>query len=152
MPEHKPRVVLLVEDNDDDAQRIQRMLRGGPRRYDVTRVSSGAEALSLLSDESRHFDCVLLDYHLPDVEGLEFLRWMRGRPFAVSVLTGRDDDEVAARMLEAGAEEYLLKDGLAAHSLTRSIENVIEKSEIRRQLEAQRAAAEMRSHRPHLTR
>src|SRR3569833_2873129 len=141
MREAKPRAVLLVEDNEDDALRIQRMLRAGPRRYDITQVSSGEEALSLLADDDRHFDCVLLDYHLPDVVGIEFLRSMRGKPIAVSELTGRDGDEVAARKLAAGAEDYLLKDGLTAHSLTRSIENVIEKSKIRRQLESQRAAA-----------
>ncbi|HEY4132923.1 MAG TPA: response regulator [Gemmatimonadaceae bacterium] len=152
MRDQKARVVLLVEDNEDDAQRIQRILRNGPRRYDVTWVTSGEQALSLIHDEERRFDCVLLDYNLPDLDGLEFLRSVRGMPLAVTVLTGRDDDELAAQMLEAGAEDYLLKDGLTAHALTRSIENVIEKSEIRRQMEAQRAAAELRSHRLELTR
>jgi signal transduction histidine kinase len=152
MREQKARAVLLVEDNEDDQLRIQRMLRSGTRRYDITTVSTGDEALQLLRDRDRRFDCVLLDYNLPDVDGLEFLRALRGTPVAVTVLTGRDDDELAARMLEAGAEDYLLKDGLTAHALTRSIENVIEKSEIRRQVEAQRAAAELRSHRLELTR
>jgi signal transduction histidine kinase len=152
MREQKARAVLLVEDNEDDAQRIQRMLRGGTRRYDITWVSTAEDALAQLRDDDRRFDCVLLDYNLPDLVGIEFLRALRGTPVAVSVLTGRDDDEVAARMLEAGAEDYLLKDGLTTHSLTRSIENVIEKSEIRRQLESQRAAAELRSHRLELTR
>ena len=152
MREQRPRTVLLVEDNEDDALRIQRMLRGGGRRYDITSATSGEQALALLRDDDRRFDCVLLDYNLPDADGLQFLRSIRDTPVAVTVLTGRDDDEVAARMLEAGAEDYLLKDGLTAHALTRSIENVIEKSEIRRQLEAQRAAAELRSHRLELTR
>jgi signal transduction histidine kinase len=152
MREQKARAVLLVEDNEDDQLRIQRMLRSGIRRYDITTVSTGEEALRFLRDRDRRFDCVLLDYNLPDIDGLEFLRSLRGTAVAVTVLTGRDDDELAARMLEAGAEDYLLKDGLTAHALTRSIENVIEKSEIRRQLEAQRAAAELRSHRLELTR
>jgi signal transduction histidine kinase len=154
MADTKARAILLVEDNPDDVRRIRRMLRESGRRYDVTEAADGQAALALLADPARHFDCVLLDYHLPDTDGITLLREMQrvARTVAMSVLTGRDDDEIAARMLEAGAEDYLLKDGLTAHALTRSIENVIEKAEIRRQLEAQRSAAEMRSRRLELTR
>jgi signal transduction histidine kinase len=149
--EAKPRVVLLVEDDDDDRGRILRMLRGAARRYEIVECTTGAEGLSALNGE-RSFDCVILDYHLPDMDGLTFLRKARHTLVAATVLTGKDDDEVAAQMLEAGAEDYLLKDGLSAHGLTRSIENVIEKFEIRRQLEKQRSAAELRNKRLELTR
>lgn len=149
--ESQVRSILLVEDDEDDAKRIHRMLREGRRRYDIVNCDTGEAALQLIR-EPRHFDCVLLDYHLPDMDGLAFMRALRGTPVAVSVLTGNDDDDLAAQMIEAGAEDYLLKDGIIAHALTRSIENVIEKFEIRRQLEAQRAAAELRNHRLELTR
>src|SRR5262245_30418822 len=125
MREQKARAILLVEDNEDDRLRIQRLLRGGARRYDIASATNGHDALELLHDAERRFDCVLLDYHLPDLDGLEFFRSLRDVAVAVTVLTGRDDDELAARILEAGAEDYLLKDGLTAHALTRSIENVI---------------------------
>jgi signal transduction histidine kinase len=148
----RPRTILLVEDDEDDCKRILRMLRGGTRRYDVRQCMTGEEALAVLhGDSGASIDCVLLDYHLPDMDGLGFMRALRGA-FAVSVLTGSEDDEVAAQMIELGAEDYVLKDGLTAHALMRSIENVIEKFEIRRQLEAQRAAAELRNRRLELTR
>ncbi len=150
--ETETRSILLVEDNEDDCQRILRMLRGGPRRYHVRHCMTGEEAIAVLhGDEGESIDCVLLDYHLPDMDGIGFMRALRGS-FAVSVLTGRDDDKAAAQMIELGAEDFVLKDGLTAHALTRSIENVIEKFEIRRQLEASRAAAELRNRRLELTR
>jgi signal transduction histidine kinase len=150
--ELKARSILLIEDNSDDCARITRMLRAGKRRYQLTECHTGEEALALLRSGDRAFDCVLLDYHLPDMDGRAFMRELSGTPVPVSVLTGNDDDEAAARMLEAGAEDYLLKDGLTAHSLMRSIENVIEKFEIRRQLQAQKAAVELRNRRLELTR
>jgi signal transduction histidine kinase len=148
----RARRVLLVEDDYDECKRFSRMLRGADRRYDVVECSSGGEAVRLIRDGDRPFDCVLLDYNLPDMDGLEILRMLGRSSVAVSVLTGRDDDALAAKMLDAGAEDYLLKEGMTAHALMRSIENVIEKHEIRLQLEQQRAAAELRSRRLELTR
>jgi adenylate cyclase len=79
---------------------------------------------------------------------LQQVREPTGRmPVAVSVLTGHDDDDAAARMIELGAEDYLLKDEVTTHGLVRSIENVIERFEIRRQLETQRAAVDLRNER-----
>src|SRR5689334_8909559 len=75
--ESTARRVLLVEDNPDDRLRIQRMVRGHRRDYRIEQCTSGEEALSLLARDSA-FDCVILDYRLPDMDGLEFLRRLRG--------------------------------------------------------------------------
>ena len=145
------RAILFVEDNPDDRTRIHRMLRGQRRDYQVVDCGTGAEALERIRKEPHRFDCVLLDQFLPDMTGEQVLQTLRassGRiPVAVSVLTGHDDDAAAARALELGAEDYLLKDEVTTHALTRSIENVIERFEIRRQLESQRAAVDLRNER-----
>jgi signal transduction histidine kinase len=144
------RSILLVEDNADDRGRVHRLLRGHRREYHVVDCATGEDALALLGTGT-HFDCVLLDHYLPDMDGNELLRRLRaatGRlPAAVSMLTGHDDDAAAARALELGAEDFLLKDALTPHALVRSIENVKEKFEIRQQLEGQRAAVELRNQR-----
>lgn len=143
------RRILLVEDNPDDRARIKRMLRGHRREYVIVQCESGEEALAKLSAEGP-FDCVLLDYRLPDMDGTEFLRRLRSGaalPVAVCMITGHEDDEVAAEVLELGAEDYLLKDAVTPYALMRAIENVVEKFEIRRQMETQRAALDVRNER-----
>ena len=152
MPQHADtRSILLVEDNPDDRSRIHRMLRGRRRQYQILDCSSGAEAVELIQRRETRFDCVLLDQYLPDMNGDEVLRRLRAAterlPVAVLLLTGHDDDDIAALALELGAEDYLLKDEVTPHALVRSIENVVEKFEIRRQLDAQWVAVELRNER-----
>jgi signal transduction histidine kinase len=145
------RRILLVEDNVDDRKRVQRMLRGQQRRYDIVECGSGAEAIEILRGGEQQFDCIILDQYLSDMEGVEVLSRLKapnGRvPYAVTMLTGHESEPGAAYALELGAEDYLLKDEVTAHGLVRSIENVIEKFDIRRELEEQRAAIELRNDR-----
>ena len=85
------------------------------------------EALRLLSEA--HFDVVLLDLGLPDSQGLDTLRRLRDRnpKVAVVVLTGRDDEELALRALQEGAEDYLVKGEADAGQLRRSIRYAVER-------------------------
>ena len=151
MTEAETRSILLVDDNADDRARVHRLLRGHRRTYEIVDCASGAEALAILKKGETHFDCALLDQYLSDMEGVEVLNRLRGSrgqvPLPVTMLTGHGNDAAAAYALELGAEDYLLKDEVTAHGLARSIENVIEKFEIRRELESQRAAIELRNDR-----
>ena len=143
------RYILLVEDNPDDRMRVHRMLRDSRRNYEITDCTTGAETLEHIRTTGEHIDCVVLDHMLPDMDGEELLRALvkeHGRiPVPVTLLTGHEDDEQAAAAIALGAEDYLLKDSITPHSLTRSIENVIDKFEIRRQLEVQRATMVLRN-------
>ena len=145
------RTLLLVEDSDDDRALVRKLLGQSPRPYKITECASGEEAVALLAKGAR-FDCVLIDCRLPDLDGVALLRRIRsdlaiGPPLAAAMLTGGDDDRIAIEALSAGAEDFLLKDSLTAKGLARSIENVIEKADIRLQLERERAAAELRNQR-----
>ena len=127
---------------------MRRLLRDQRRRYTVLEAETGEAGLALC--RSAKPDCVLLDFHLPDMTGDEFLAAMRregGPSLPVAVLTGDDDDDRAAQVLHHGAQDYLVKDGITRHGLVRAIENAIEKFQIRRELEEHRAAAELRNHR-----
>jgi signal transduction histidine kinase len=143
------RRILLVEDNVDDRGFIHRMLHGRRRAYRITDCVSGADAIARLREHAEDFDCVLLDYHLADRDAISVmnaLRTPRGLlPLPISLLTGWDDDSIAASVLEHGAEDFLLKDALTANALVRSIENAIERFDIRCQLDAEREAVEVRN-------
>src|SRR5580704_5682660 len=71
-------------------------------------------------------DCLLLDYKLPDMTGVEFLRRLGQRAcsesaqpadlpgFAVVMLTGVGNEQVAAEAMRAGAQDYLVKDRITS--------------------------------------
>jgi DNA-binding response OmpR family regulator len=99
--------LLLVEDDDSlAAGLVQALARAG---YEVTRAERGDEALRLSGTAA--FDACILDLGLPDRDGIEVLRQLRGRAVAtpVLILTARDalDDRILG--LDAGADDYLVK-------------------------------------------
>ena len=99
--------VLLVEDNLSLAQGLRDALRR--EGMAVNHVGNGRDALNTISDDPP--DIVILDLGLPDRDGLEVLRRLRGRGdrLPVLLLTARDtvDDKVAG--LDSGADDYLAK-------------------------------------------
>jgi signal transduction histidine kinase len=148
------RRVLLVDDNAGDRTMVRRLLRDqrqdANRSYELIEVITGAEGLARC--RAKRFDCVLLDFHLSDMNGREFIDALRknereGAPVPILILTGHDDDDNAADVFRRGVEDYLVKDSLTSTSLVRAIENSIERFHVRRQLEEQRAAVELRNQR-----
>jgi PAS domain S-box-containing protein len=101
--------VLLVDDNDVNRRVQSRMLeRLG---YRAVSVPSGAGALDLLEDEP--FDIILLDYRMPDMDGIETCRRIRqlenGRNVPILALTGNASEEDYERFREAGMNDRLVK-------------------------------------------
>jgi PAS domain S-box-containing protein len=143
--------VLLVEDNPSDALVIRTLLTSGEQtRTLVAHAGTRQEALDLLADAA--FDIILLDLFLPDARNLEALEGVRrhspGVP--VVVLTARDDEEVAAQAVRAGAQDYLCKGRIDADALLRSLRHAIERHRLLSRLEValtRRDAAEEALHR-----
>ena len=103
--------VLLIEDNADTARLITRALHEAVESFEVTSVQSSRAGLEHLA---RHgADCVLLDYRLPDAEGLESLRHIRQRhpDVPVVLITGAGSEEVAVEAMKLGATDYVVKHG-----------------------------------------
>lgn len=98
--------VLLVEDEENLASLVQAYLeREG---YSVVAVGTGAEALSAL--ERQPVRLVVLDLTLPDMDGLEVCRQIRGRSSVpVVMLTARDDEVDRLAGLDVGADDYIGK-------------------------------------------
>ncbi len=99
--------VLLVEDDRMIAQGLQTALRQDG--YAVDGVSDGRSAAEAL--RTSRFDLVLLDLGLPQRDGIEVLRELRGRgdPTPVIIVTARDDVQNRMAGLDAGADDYIIK-------------------------------------------
>jgi DNA-binding NarL/FixJ family response regulator len=111
--------ILLVEDDPVDAKLALELLREGIPGCSVIHVDSVGSAARTLGVEA--FDVVLLDLRLPDGSGIEALNRVRQASGAapIVVLTSLVDDELAAEMVSAGAEDYLVKGRLGPESLAR---------------------------------
>lgn len=117
--------VLLVEDNDDDALLIRESL--SETSLEIERAERLSTALAQLTRGK--FDAVLLDLSLPDAWGLDTVRRLRREVAAVPIviLTGLNDEEIAMRAVEEGAQDYLFKGQADGHLLARSLRYAIQR-------------------------
>ncbi|WP_158623258.1 ATP-binding protein [Corallococcus sp. CA053C] len=113
----RPRI-LLADDNADMRDYVRRLLE---RRYQVTAVPNGAEALRS-ARESRP-DLVLSDVMMPVMDGIELVQQLRAdeslRTLPVILLSARAGEEATASGLELGADDYLTKPFAARELLAR---------------------------------
>jgi carbon storage regulator CsrA len=115
-PTRQPRI-LIVDDNADDRQFVRRLLRRGTADdYLFTESELGEEGLQRCQENIP--DCVVLDYRLPDLDGLEFLGMLRRnqawRNIPVIMITGEGNETVAHQAIQEGAQAYLSKDDMSA--------------------------------------
>lgn len=99
--------IAYLEDDAEQALLIRRWLEGAG--HVCHHFDRGHALRRSLAQES--FDVYLLDWHLPDTDGLEMLRVIRSRAPQAPVIfaTARDRDEDIARVLQAGADDYIAK-------------------------------------------
>jgi len=106
-----PLDILVIDDDSVDRMLITRQLQQLPNSVIIHEATTAAEGLELIRAKS--IDCVLLDYHLPDQDGVEFLgrygaETSRAAP-AVIMMTGEGNEMVAVAAMKAGAHDYLIK-------------------------------------------
>ncbi len=119
-------LVLLVE--DDHA--VRTAMTGALREagHVVQPVATALDALRTVTDE--HVDLVVLDLGLPDLDGFEALRLLRGISDApVVIATARSDEGSIVRLLNAGADDYLAKPFSSAH-LTARVAAVLRRTSV----------------------
>jgi diguanylate cyclase (GGDEF)-like protein/PAS domain S-box-containing protein len=128
--------VLLVEDNPGDARLLREMFNEqGSSRTEVTIAQSMGEAEKYLAEHD--VDIVLLDLGLPDVNGLDVVRRAHAAAPRVPlvVLTGLDDETLAARALQEGAQDYLVKSQIDTYGTTRGLVRALRYAIERKSLE-----------------
>jgi diguanylate cyclase (GGDEF)-like protein/PAS domain S-box-containing protein len=128
--------VLLVEDNPGDARLLREMFNEqGSSSTEVTIVQSLCEAEEYLAKHAT--DIILLDLGLPDAQGLEVVRRAHAAAPRVPlvVLTGLDDESLAAQALQEGAQDYLVKSQIDTYGTTRGLLRALRYSIERKVLE-----------------
>jgi signal transduction histidine kinase len=152
-----PIKVLLFEDNRRDAELLKDMLRDGfpaghPQKknllapfhiHHVTRLLDGFEYLA-----ASHVDLILLDLALPDSQGPDtFARVSAQAPnVPIIVLTGHDDEDIAIKTVQDGAQDYLVKGSIDAHILARAMRYAVERKRAQDIIRRAREEAERASH------
>ncbi len=128
----EPWHILIIDDNAEDRADLRRMLlQGAQRRYRFSEAARGADGLRMALDPANgRIDCVLLDYHLPDMDAPEVLAALRNGadlpPCPVVVITAKDIEEGPA-LMRAGAQDYIGKRWTSAEGLARAVANSIER-------------------------
>lgn len=135
------RTVLLVDDVKEDRVLIRRALRRDPKvDYQVLEAENGAQALAYLHELQP--DCLLLDYQLPDTDGVTLLKTVveQAAPhiYPVVMLTSTQRTALVVETMQQGAHDFLSKATFSAEHLLQAIQNAIEKVTLLRQLDEQR--------------
>jgi len=119
----EPLKVLIVDDDVDMARIIMWRLAKEAPEFSIDIADGGQACLSYL--KSNNADCILSDYQMPEMDGMELLRNIRGNgddvPFIF--LTGQGNEQVASDAFRAGADDYFTKDVGFAH-FTRIVNSV----------------------------
>jgi diguanylate cyclase (GGDEF)-like protein/PAS domain S-box-containing protein len=135
--------VLIIDDNEDDQRLYQRALKN----CDCTLVMAATAEAGLARIAEIKPDLILLDYNLPDADGLSVMQWLAERGAAdipVVMLTGESITAVAVEAMKQGADDYLVKDteGLYLRLLPDVIRRVLAVHEQQRQTRSLRQETE----------
>jgi len=141
-----PLRVLIVDDDEVDRMAVRRALRVTGSMLDFTEAVDAKSAIAILTSvelkEKVPFDCIFLDYRLPDQNGLAVLKILReiGIRSPLVVLTGQGDEQIAVEVMKAGATDYLPKSSVSTDRLSQTLHNAmrIHKAEIQAELANQR--------------
>jgi CheY-like chemotaxis protein len=128
-PATKSLGTLIVDDCPEDRERLRQLLSSWTDvEFRIFTAETAEGALDLLDRED--VDCLLLDYNLPDADGVELLRTLRGGPYdrnlGIIILTGVGSELVAAEAFRRGADDYLPKPSITKRTLREAVDRAIE--------------------------
>jgi PAS domain S-box-containing protein len=143
MPDNDVWKVLIIEDDRIDREIYKRRLLGStPFQFEFAEADSAGAGIEMANRWGP--DCILLDFSLPDMDGLEALARLRGEsdrlPCAVVMLTAFGGEELAVHAMKSGAMDYLPKGQLTADILPNTVVRAIERFQVRQSIGEQSSA------------
>ena len=131
--------LLYIEVNENDARNFHREIEKSSLKIALTIVPDVEEMY--VEVKKRAFDIVFSDYHLPNQNGLSFLRNLRSKDIYIPVvfITDYADPQIAVEMMQSGASDFIPKSLLNSDGIEQCIRNSIRYSE----LESQRKNVEL---------
>ena len=114
--------VLIIDDDELDRMALIRALNQANSQIEITEADSATSGLFLAKQQM--FDIILLDYRLPDRDGIEVLMELRHanqKHVTVVMLSRNDNDALAEMAIRQGAQDFLLKDEVNPRRLIRAI-------------------------------
>ena len=132
--------ILLIEDNPGDARLLQELLKDViSLQFQMEQIDCLSRGIQRLNEQA--FDVILLDLSLPDSQGLEtFVQLQRQvRDVPIVVITGLNDETLAVRAVQEGAQDYLVKGQVSSDVLARSIRYAIERKRTDQKIREQAA-------------
>lgn len=130
--------ILLIEDNPGDAKLVEVLLETDThvnRRFEIVQVGLLSEAFPIL--EKGGIDAILLDLGLPDGNGLDTLTqvYTAALTIPIVVLSAEEDELLAIRSVQLGAQDFLVKSDISELALRRSLYYAIERKNLLEQLQ-----------------
>ena len=131
---------LLLDDNTFDRKRIRRMSTKTDLPITLDEAGSIAELDAAVA--RTHYDLILIDYHLPEGDGIQALDLLLRNPLnrdaGKIMITGNGGYSTAVEAMRAGCHDFLSKDEMNAELLRRAMLKAIETSGTRRRITLQR--------------
>jgi signal transduction histidine kinase len=116
-----PEALLIVDDSRAERQLMEITLGAAFPKAEV--LSAGRPSQAKAMCEERHFDCVLLDYNMPEMDGLTLARQLKAADayLATVLMTNVGDEMLAAEAMRSGLSDYIPKGRITAESIQRSV-------------------------------
>jgi len=126
--------VLIVDDDPLDRAMLRDLLSSRGGRFEVLEAETAESALDMV--DHSNVDCVVLDYNLPDCDGVELVRVLRNDPIerqlGIVLTTGLGNEGVATEAFRAGVDTYLRKDTVTRDDLRDAVAMAAEAARQRR--------------------
>lgn len=124
---------LIIDDNSFDRKTVRRAAEGCELKLKIREASNIKSAEEMIKTDN--FDCIILDFLLPDEDGLSFARRFLSTTegmLPIIMLTGQGSEKLVRDAFQLGILDYLTKENLSPESLERGLINALAKVHIER--------------------